>query len=101
MPFSGYAEVIETKHYKHVSGRTASMWGAAPWTSEADRANWTLVPSGWDIIWTGDGTFGRCKPPFKTKEEADAFAAKWNKEEDSRRHTAEVMAYRETQAWES
>jgi len=72
MPFSGFAEVTESRHYKHADGRTASVYGAHP------GHGFEVVPSGWDIYWTGDGTVGRCKPPFATKEEADEFAVAWN-----------------------
>ena len=65
-------EVIEAKRYRHTNGRTASPYGAAPWTSEADRANWTLEVVGYTIKHP-DGTIGIGKPPFPTREAAQAW----------------------------
>lgn len=72
MPFSGYAEVVESKSYVHPDGRSVSLFSAhVP-------AGFVLTPKGWDIAWTGDGTVGRCKAPFATREEAETFAGDWN-----------------------
>lgn len=69
--------VIESKCYRHISGRTASIYGAAPWTSQADKPNWTLETRGW--TWEMDnGTIGLGRVPAKTKEEAEAFMEKFN-----------------------
>jgi hypothetical protein len=73
MPFSGFAEVIESRRWVHPDGRTASVYGSKPFGE-----GWEIKPSGFDIYWTGDGTVGRCKPPFETKEEAEAYALDWN-----------------------
>lgn len=74
MPFSGYAEVIESHSWvQEGTNARASIYGCKPLGE-----GWSVQPNGWDIAWTGDGTVGRCKPPFATKEEADAFAKEWN-----------------------
>lgn len=73
MPFSGNAEVVESKAWVHESGAMASIYGCKP---HGD--GWEVKARGFDIYWTGDGTVGRCKPPFATKEEADAYADDWN-----------------------
>jgi hypothetical protein len=74
MPFSGNAEVVESKSWvQDGTGRTASIYGCKP-----HGEGWSVQSRGWDIYWTGDGTVGRCKPPFATEAEAEAFAADWN-----------------------
>lgn len=73
MPFCGNASVVESKHYKHpVSGRTFSVFSG--WVEPGSE----LIVRGFDIAWDGDGTVGRCKVPFATRAEADAYAADWN-----------------------
>lgn len=73
MPFCGNASVIESRHWKNAeSGRTFS-----PYSSWVEPGS-VLVSTGFDIAWDGDGTEGRCKPPFATRAEAEAFAADWN-----------------------
>jgi len=62
-------EIIEAKHYLHTSGRTASIYGAAPWTTESDKANWSVKTTG--FTWRkDDGTVGLGRVPAKTMEEA-------------------------------
>lgn len=72
MPFSGYAEVVESHYWLTPDGRRLSKFSAG--VPEGS----TLISAGWDIAWTGDGTVGRCKPPFETQQEAEDFAANWN-----------------------
>ncbi|USN15625.1 hypothetical protein KIKIMORA_05070 [Brevundimonas phage vB_BpoS-Kikimora] len=55
-----------------VTGRTASVRGAAPWSSEADKPNWTREPAGWTVEHP-DGTTGLCRMPFTTEAEAQAW----------------------------
>lgn len=69
-------EVIESRRWEHVSGRRASLYGSAPWLSEADRANWRVVSEGWTVRNPYTGQIGACRPPFATREEAEAFAAR-------------------------
>jgi hypothetical protein len=73
MPFSGTATVVPSRAYVHpVSRRTFSMFSA--WVEPGSE----LVERGFTIAWSGDGTVGTCKPPFKTHEEAQAYADRWN-----------------------
>ncbi len=65
-------EVIESRRWRHTSGRTASPYGSAPWLSEADRANWALEVVGFTIKHP-DGTTGIGRAPFATREEAQAW----------------------------
>ena len=64
---------MDEYHYQHKDGRTASIRGAAPWTSEADAANWSTVQVGFTIRHP-DGTTGIGKPPFETREAAQKWA---------------------------
>lgn len=69
--------VIESKCWCHVSGRTASLYGAAPWTSAADKPNWRIETRGYTIK-NPDGTIGCGRPPCATREEAQALADRLN-----------------------
>jgi hypothetical protein len=71
-------EVIPYRFWKNkVTGRTASVAGAHPAGSPADRANWEIVTEGW--TWRNDnGTTGLCRPPAKTREEAEEVMKRWN-----------------------
>lgn len=75
-------EVIEARRWKHTgnaaqpaTGRTASVYGSVPWVSEADRSAWTLEVVGYTIKHP-DGTVGIGRPPFATREEAQAWVDK-------------------------
>jgi len=67
-------EVIESRVWKHTSGRTASIYGACPWVAQSDAPNWQIVTRGWTVRNPHTGEVGACRPPFATKEEAQAFA---------------------------
>ena len=69
-------EVIESKVWTHTSGRRASIYGAAPWTTESDAPNWSIVNRGWTVRNPFTGEVGACRKPFATREEAEAFAAR-------------------------
>ena len=70
--------VIPSRRWRHVpTGRTASPYGASPWTSEADRPNWTMENNGWTIE-NPDGTIGCGRSPCATYEEAQALADRLN-----------------------
>lgn len=65
------ARVVEHRYWRHTSGATASLRGAVPYTSEAGRAEWTVVRAGW--VWQYEnGTVGNGRAPFATEEEARA-----------------------------
>lgn len=65
-------EVIEARIWRHKDGRTASTRGAAPWLSESDRSSWNLEVTGYTIKHP-DGTTGLGRPPFPSKEAAQAW----------------------------
>jgi hypothetical protein len=71
-------EIIESKHWKHSTGRTASIYGAVPWTSSDDAVNWVVVSAGWTVYNTRTNTVGIGRKPFQTKAEAEAFISQFN-----------------------
>lgn len=78
-------EVIPARHWVNVrNGRTASIYGAVPYTSNADKADWEVRESGW--TWQNDnGTIGLGRVPAKTREEALEVMAKHNARIDENR----------------
>jgi len=69
-------EVIESKRWRHTNGRTASIYGAVPWTNATDKPNWTIEMAGYTLRMS-DGAVGYGRPPLPTKEEAQAVMDKW------------------------
>lgn len=65
--------VIESQSWVHVSGRTASIYGACPWTHESQRKDWTMRTNGWTCYNSEDGTVGCGRPAWSTREEAQAW----------------------------
>ena len=71
--------VIPAKIMRHKSGRTASPYGAAPWTGAPGdtEADWTMETVGW--TWqNSNGTIGLGRVPAKTREEAEEVMRKVN-----------------------
>lgn len=64
---------VEALRWIHVNGRTASVYGAVPYTSAADKTDWSMQQVGWTVRNTFDGTVGLGMTPFKTQEDAQAF----------------------------
>lgn len=65
-------KVIESRHYLHTSGRTASIYGALPWRGDVEKAEWTMVTNGFTIAHP-DGTVGIGRKPFETAAAAQAW----------------------------
>lgn len=65
------------KHVHKVSGKAVSIYGAAPWTSNAEKDMWKVEKSGWTYE-LADGTVGARRPPAKTYNEAVEVANKIN-----------------------
>lgn len=73
-------QVIPAKRWQHTNGSTASLYGAVPWTSQADKPNWQIVTIGytWQVVdGRGSVTIGLGKMPVKTLEEATAIAVRF------------------------
>lgn len=71
-------EVIPSKVWKNKkNGRTASIYGAHPAGSPAERADWEIVEVGW--TWrNSNGTIGLGRAPAKSREEAEEVMKRWN-----------------------
>ena len=69
-------EVIESRHWFHeATGRTASVYGAMPPGGVA--AGWKIVQRGWTVFNPLTSEVGVGRAPWATREEAEAFAAKF------------------------
>jgi hypothetical protein len=79
--------VIESKRWVNkMTGATASVYGAVPWSSGADKPNWSVETVGWTVEDMKNGTVGIGRPPWKSKSEAQ----RWADEENER--LAEIAA---------
>ena len=70
-------EVIESRVWVNKFGRVVSIHGAVPWLSETQKTGeeWRVKANGWTVYNPHNGQIGVCRPPWKTREEAEAFAA--------------------------
>jgi hypothetical protein len=63
-------KVIEAKAWVHIpSGRKASLYGACPWRTEAEKANWRIEVFGFTVQHP-DGTIGIGLVPFPDRKQA-------------------------------
>ncbi len=71
-------KVIPSRHWRNTKTQaTASIYGAAPYNSDADKANWVIEVSGY--TWLNDnGTIGLGRMPAATLEEAVEIMDKYN-----------------------
>ena len=68
-------EVVESKRWKnHVTGETASIYGAVPWTRSADEGAWSMETVGWTVRNTRTNTVGVGRVPWGTRTEAQQWA---------------------------
>lgn len=90
-PNARTGEVVPSRVLVHRSGRTASPYGAVPWTgAPGDReSDWQVQDRGWTIRWS-DGTVGIGRQPFETREQAEA----WLDKERARLRAAEESRLR-------
>ncbi len=80
MSFIPKYEVVESRCWVNSStGATASLYGSIPWTSEDDKANWSVVVKGYTIQNNQTGVIGGGRVPWKTREEAEAWIRQWDK----------------------
>lgn len=69
-------EIILAKRWKNFkTGRTASIYGAVPYTS--DKADWHIETTGYTWL-CSDGTVGLGRIPAKTLQEAQQVMDKCN-----------------------
>lgn len=71
-------EVIESKAWKRDDGRTASLYGAVPWTSASEEKRWKVVTRGYTVRDNVQGTVGIGRQPWATRAEAQAWVDKEN-----------------------
>lgn len=66
-------EVVPHQVWCHkVTGKTASLFGAVPYTGDHDKDDWELVTVGWTVKHP-DGTRGVGRFAMATQEEAQAW----------------------------
>lgn len=66
------AKVIPSRRWQNsVTGATASVYGAVPYVSDADKADWAIVTVGYSIQ-NDDGTIGQGRRPYASEAEAQA-----------------------------
>lgn len=72
-------EVIPAKRYRNIiDGRTCSIYGAVPWYSDSDKANWKIEQYGY--TWrTDQGTIGLGRVPASTYNDALEIMNRINK----------------------
>ena len=73
-------EVCESRVWRNGNGKTASIYGAVPWTGGPGdtREDWDLEVRGWTVRDMKTGAVGCGRPPFPTRDDAQAFADKYN-----------------------
>ena len=71
-------EVIPSRHWINSrTGQRVSIYGAVPYHSDKDKAEWSIKAVGW--TWRRrDGTIGLGRPAAKTYEEAVALMNRIN-----------------------
>ena len=69
-------DIIPAKHWVHTDGRTASIYGAVPYTSEAEQASWSIQPVGFTIRDNKTNTVGLGRKPFASMADAQAVLTK-------------------------
>ena len=67
-------EVIPSNAYQRYDGATASVFGAVPWLTEAERPRWSIVCKGWTVRNPHTGQVGIGRKPWPTQAEAQAWA---------------------------
>ena len=69
-------EIIPAKRWVHTDGRTASIYGAVPYTSEAEQASWSIQSVGFTIRDNKTNTVGLGRKPFASMDDAQAVLTK-------------------------
>jgi hypothetical protein len=66
-------EVIESKSWLRDDGRTASIYGAVPWTTSSEEPRWKMVTRGFTVRDNVRNTVGIGRQPWATRAEAQAW----------------------------
>lgn len=68
-------QVIKSKVWKHkITGAIASIYGASPWNSPADKVNWFIEVRGWTVFNPYTNEVGIGKASWGTEEAAQTFS---------------------------
>lgn len=69
-------KVIESRAWRNNQGHTVSIYGALPYSTEAQKIaeGWEIVVRGWTVRNPFTNEIGVGRVPWKTREEAQAFA---------------------------
>lgn len=70
--------VIESRRWvNRLNKRTASIYGAVPWTHPSDKINWSMETVGW--TWQlANGTIGLGRVPASSRAEAERVMTEFN-----------------------
>lgn len=61
-------KVIPARRWVHIpSGKSASVYGAVPWRSEVEKADWRIEVFGFTVQ-HADGTVGMGREPFTSEK---------------------------------
>lgn len=71
-------EVVESRVWKRDDGAKASIYGACPWASDAEKPRWQVVGQGWTLRNLRSGTVGTGRVPYATREEAQRACDEFN-----------------------
>lgn len=68
-------EIIESRRWRASDGRSASIYGANPFRTDAERERdgWRVEVSGWTVRNPHTGEIGIGRKPWETRAEAQAF----------------------------
>ena len=63
-------EIIQSKQWQCTDGRTASIYGACPYVSDAEKSSWKIATVGYTVRNMKTGAVGIGRKPFATFDEA-------------------------------
>ncbi len=64
-------DLVESRRWICEDGRTASIYGACPWLSDAERESWRIQVVGWTVQHKKTGTVGIGRAPWPTRKAAE------------------------------
>jgi len=65
--------IVPYRVWRNVNGSTASVCGAVPYRTSAEAEGWKVEDAGFTVYDAKRNTYGIGRPPFKTKEEGEAW----------------------------
>ena len=70
---SNFFEPVPYRVYLRDDGKRASIHGAVPWVSDAEKPRWTTVTAGYTVFHKVSGTYGIGRKPWDTLEQCQAW----------------------------